>query len=179
VGGGVGDEAGLEGGGGELTVRGYLPDLRSRNQSRNEGAEMGRGGQISNQREKEQWRWRRGEGRVATNLDVVVRSGCGEAAGDGVEVEAEHRLLVVPVDLQRPAPHLVEWWWMGLRRSGVPPQRISPPPLALARWLRLQSSLSLSLSLSLSHTHTHTHTLHSLSLGFGFGGEGKRPAAGK
>lgn len=89
---------------------------------------------------------RRREGRVATNLDVVVRSGCGEAAGDGVEVEAEHRLLVVPVDLQRPAPHLVEWWWMGLRRSGVPPQRTSPP-LALARCLRLQSPLSL------SHTH--------------------------
>ena len=40
------------------------------------------------------------------NLDVVVGAGGGEAAGGGVEVEAEHRLLVVPVDLQRPAPHL-------------------------------------------------------------------------
>lgn len=109
---------------------------------------------------------RRGEGRVATNLDVVVRSGCGEAAGDGVEVEAEHRLLVVPVDLQRPAPHLVEWWWMGLRRSGVPPQRISPPPLALARCLRLQSP-------SLSHTHT-THSLSLSRVWIGGKGNGQR-----
>lgn len=167
MGGGVGDQAGLEGGGGELAVRRYLPDLRSRNQSRNEDAEMGEGGggrgaNLESARDRAMAvEERRGEGRVATNLDVVVRSGCGEAAGDGVEVEAEHRLLVVPVDLQRPAPHLVEWWWMGLRRSGVPPQRISPPPLALARCLRLQSP-------SLSHTHT-THSL-SLSLGFGLGG---------
>jgi len=68
MGGVIGDEAVLEGGGRELAVRAirrYLPDL-----------------------------------------NVVVGAGGGEAAGGGVEVEAEHRLLVVPVDLQRPAPHL-------------------------------------------------------------------------
>jgi len=39
------------------------------------------------------------------DLDVVVGAGGGEAVGGGVEVEAEHRLQVVPVDLHRPAPH--------------------------------------------------------------------------
>jgi hypothetical protein len=43
---------------------------------------------------------------VKRNLDVVVGAGGGEAVGGGVEVEAEHRLQVVPVDLHRPAPHL-------------------------------------------------------------------------
>ena len=36
----------------------------------------------------------------------MVSAAGGEAAGDGVEVEREHRLQVVPVDLHRPAPHL-------------------------------------------------------------------------
>jgi hypothetical protein len=62
---------------------------------------------------------RRGEEAGATNLDVVVGTGGGEAAGGGVEVEAEHRLLVVPVDLQRPAPHLVECW-MGSADRALP-----------------------------------------------------------
>jgi len=44
-------------------------------------------------------------GEKRRNLDVVVGAGGGEAVGGGVEVEAEHRLQVVPVDLHRPAPH--------------------------------------------------------------------------
>ena len=39
----------------------------------------------------------------ATNLGVVVGADVGEAAGGGVEIEAEHRLLVIPVHLQCPA----------------------------------------------------------------------------
>lgn len=47
----------------------------------------------------EQGRW------VKRDLDVVVAAAGGEAAGDGVEVEGEDRLLLVPVDLHRAAPH--------------------------------------------------------------------------
>ena len=39
------------------------------------------------------------------DLDVVVSAAGGEAAGYGVEVEGEHRLQVVPVDLHRAATH--------------------------------------------------------------------------
>jgi len=111
VGGVIGDEGALEGGSGELVVgaiRRYHPDLQSRTghgttPPKWEGANLGSA-------RARQWRWRRGEEAGATNLDVVVGAGGGEAAGGGVEVEAEHRLLVVPVDLQRPASHLVKCW---------------------------------------------------------------------
>jgi hypothetical protein len=39
------------------------------------------------------------------DLDVVVGTRGGKTAGGGVEVEAEHRLQVMPVDLHCPAPH--------------------------------------------------------------------------
>ena len=108
MGGVIGDEGVLEGGGGELVVRAirrYLPDLQSRTGHGTPPPKWGRG-RVT----KKQGNVDRGEEAGATNLDIVVGAGGGKAAGGGVEVEAEHRLLVVPVDLQRPAPHLVECW---------------------------------------------------------------------
>lgn len=58
---------------------------------------------------------------ATTHLDVVVSAGGGNVEGGVVEVVAEHRLLVVLVNLQRraPAPHLVECWMV--RRSAYGP----------------------------------------------------------
>lgn len=131
VGGVIGDEGALEGGGGELVVRAIrrdLPDLQSPDRSRTPPPKWGRG-QIS----KPHGNGGRGEETGLTNLDVVVCAGGGEAAGGRVEVEAEHGLLVVPVDLQRPAPHLVECWMgsaappIGRSSSSASPLLPSPP----------------------------------------------------
>lgn len=93
----------------------------------------------------------------------MVGASGGEAAGGGVEVEAEHRLQVVPVDLHRPAPHLALAVFLLLRWIPPPPPPRSPP-ISLSSCLVVRA-LSL------------THSL-SLSLGFGCHG-GKREAIGR
>jgi len=143
VGGAVGDEAALEGGCGEPAlrpIRRYDPDLR-KPKCDGVGEEM-------------EMRARNGENLGGTklledkggeekgakrNLDVVVGAGGGEAAGGGVEVEAEHRLQVVPVDLHRPAPHL------GLLQSNSSPSSSSISGLDSSQSLSPPASRALSL----------------------------------
>jgi hypothetical protein len=82
-----------------------------------------------------------------TDLDVVVSAGGGEAAGGGMEVEAEHRLQVVPIDLHSPAPHPLLLRYLRLAFQSLSSRFLSlgfglRASQTAGKWRRLRAQLS-------------------------------------